>query len=176
MTIFQYCFPVTTDYFLNPCLRYVLDDEYTSSAGSKFPVRWSPPEVLLYCKFSSKSDIWAYGEQSACFQFPTAFLLSYNCKLLTIIRTFFSAFFYKLLGVLLWEVYTLGRLPYERLNNTEIVDQVSRGLRLFRPQLANEKVYSLMTTCWLEVNSFCVGLRASLEVTPMTPYRLMRLH
>ncbi|KAM8910321.1 tyrosine-protein kinase BTK [Spinachia spinachia] len=99
-----------TDFGLS---RYVLDDEYTSSAGSKFPVRWSPPEVLLYCKFSSKSDIWAYG-------------------------------------VLLWEVYTLGRLPYERLNNTEIVDQVSRGLRLFRPQLANEKVYSLMTTCWLE--------------------------
>ncbi|KAM4585827.1 tyrosine-protein kinase BTK [Fundulus diaphanus] len=97
-----------TDFGLS---RYVLDDEYTSSAGSKFPVRWSPPEVLLYCKFSSKSDIWAYG-------------------------------------VLMWEVYTLGKLPYERLNNTEIVDQVSRGLRLFRPQLANEKVYSIMTSCW----------------------------
>uniref|UniRef100_A0A3Q3JAS9 Tyrosine-protein kinase n=1 Tax=Monopterus albus TaxID=43700 RepID=A0A3Q3JAS9_MONAL len=93
-------------------LSYVLDDEYTSSAGSKFPVRWSPPEVLLYCKFSSKSDIWAY--------------------------------------VLMWEVYSLGRLPYERLNNTEIVEQVSRGLRLYRPQLANEKVYSIMTSCWLE--------------------------
>lgn len=93
--------------------RYVLDDEYTSSAGSKFPVRWSPPEVLLYCKFSSKSDIWAYG-------------------------------------VLMWEVYTLGRLPYDRLNNTEIVDQVSRGLRLYRPQLANDKVYSIMTSCWQE--------------------------
>ncbi|KAK7922021.1 hypothetical protein WMY93_008923 [Mugilogobius chulae] len=99
-----------TDFGLS---RYVLDDEYTSSVGSKFPVRWSPPEVLLYCKFSSKSDIWAYG-------------------------------------VLMWEVYTLGRLPYERLNNTEIVDQVSRGLRLYRPQLANEKVYSIMTDCWQE--------------------------
>ncbi|XP_072292186.1 tyrosine-protein kinase BTK [Eucyclogobius newberryi] len=99
-----------TDFGLS---RYVLDDEYTSSAGSKFPVRWSPPEVLLYCKFSSKSDIWAYG-------------------------------------VLMWEVYTLGRLPYERLSNTEIVDQVSRGLRLYRPQLANEKVYSIMTSCWQE--------------------------
>lgn len=97
-----------TDFGLS---RYVLDDEYTSSAGSKFPVRWSPPEVLLYCKFSSKSDIWAYG-------------------------------------VLMWEVYSMGRLPYERLNNTEIVDQVSRGLRLYRPQLANEKVYSIMSSCW----------------------------
>uniref|UniRef100_A0A3B5PSL6 Tyrosine-protein kinase n=1 Tax=Xiphophorus maculatus TaxID=8083 RepID=A0A3B5PSL6_XIPMA len=53
-----------TDFGLS---RYVLDDEYTSSAGSKFPVRWSPPEVLLYCKFSSKSDIWAYGEKSQLF-------------------------------------------------------------------------------------------------------------
>ncbi|XP_061895913.1 tyrosine-protein kinase BTK [Entelurus aequoreus] len=93
--------------------RYVLDDEYTSSAGSKFPVRWSPPEVLLYCRFSSKSDIWAYG-------------------------------------VLMWEVYTLGRLPYDRLNNNEIVDQVSRGLRLYRPQMACEKVYSIMSSCWLD--------------------------
>uniref|UniRef100_A0A674PGJ6 Tyrosine-protein kinase n=1 Tax=Takifugu rubripes TaxID=31033 RepID=A0A674PGJ6_TAKRU len=99
-----------TDFGLS---RYVLDDEYTSSVGAKFPVRWSPPEVLLYCKFSSKSDVWAYG-------------------------------------VLLWEVYTLGKLPYERLNNQEIVDKVSSGRRLYRPQLASEKVYAVMTSCWHE--------------------------
>ncbi|KAJ8255147.1 hypothetical protein GJAV_G00201480 [Gymnothorax javanicus] len=99
-----------TDFGLS---RYVLDDEYTSSAGSKFPVRWSPPEVLLYCRFSSKSDIWAFG-------------------------------------VLMWEVYTLGRMPYERLNNTEIVQKISSGLRLYRPQLANEPIYSIMTTCWCD--------------------------
>ncbi|KFO10046.1 Tyrosine-protein kinase BTK, partial [Balearica regulorum gibbericeps] len=74
--------------------RYVLDDEYTSSMGSKFPVRWSPPEVLLYSKFSSKSDVWAFG-------------------------------------VLMWEVYSMGKMPYERFNNSETTEHVIQGLRLY---------------------------------------------
>lgn len=41
--------------------RYVLDNEYMSSAGTKFPVRWSAPEVLNFNRFSSKSDVWAFG-------------------------------------------------------------------------------------------------------------------
>nr|XP_033799791.1 tyrosine-protein kinase BTK [Geotrypetes seraphini] len=93
--------------------RYVLDDEYTSSVGSKFPVRWSPPEVLLYSKFSSKSDVWAFG-------------------------------------VLIWEVYTLGKMPYERFNNSDTADHVTKGLRLYRPQLASERVYAIMHSCWHE--------------------------
>lgn len=43
------------------CGRYVLDDQYTSSSGAKFPVKWSPPEVFNFCKYSSKSDVWSYG-------------------------------------------------------------------------------------------------------------------
>ncbi|CAJ0940370.1 unnamed protein product [Ranitomeya imitator] len=39
---------------------YVLDDQYTSSCGAKFPVKWSPPEVFNYSKFSSKSDVWSF--------------------------------------------------------------------------------------------------------------------
>ncbi|XP_075369211.1 tyrosine-protein kinase BTK isoform X2 [Mycteria americana] len=93
--------------------RYVLDDEYTSSMGSKFPVRWSPPEVLLYSKFSSKSDVWAFG-------------------------------------VLMWEVYSLGKMPYERFNNSETTEHVIQGLRLYRPQQASERVYTIMYSCWHE--------------------------
>ncbi|XP_034063182.1 tyrosine-protein kinase TXK-like [Gymnodraco acuticeps] len=41
--------------------RYVLDNQYTSSSGAKFPVKWSPPEVLHYSKYSSKADVWSFG-------------------------------------------------------------------------------------------------------------------
>ena len=41
----------------------------------------------------------------------------------------------------MWEIHTLGKLPYERLDNQAIVDQVSKGYRLYRPQLANERVH-----------------------------------
>ncbi|KTG36225.1 hypothetical protein cypCar_00044278 [Cyprinus carpio] len=42
--------------------RYVLDDQYWSSSGAKFPVKWSAPEVFNFCKYSSKSDVWSFGQ------------------------------------------------------------------------------------------------------------------
>jgi hypothetical protein len=51
-------------FYPGTCCRYVLDDQYTSSGGTKFPIKWAPPEVLNYTRFSSKSDVWAYGKNS----------------------------------------------------------------------------------------------------------------
>ncbi|KAM9833101.1 tyrosine-protein kinase ITK/TSK isoform 1-T1 [Syngnathus typhle] len=93
--------------------RYVLDDQYTSSFCSKFPIKWSAPEVVKYCKFSSKSDVWSFG-------------------------------------VLMWEVYTEGRLPYENQSNGQVVDFLNAGMRLLKPRLAPEDVYLLMEWCWKE--------------------------
>ncbi|XP_023656564.2 cytoplasmic tyrosine-protein kinase BMX isoform X2 [Paramormyrops kingsleyae] len=93
--------------------RYVMDDQYTSSAGTTFPVRWSAPEVLSYTRFSSKSDVWAFG-------------------------------------VLMWEVYTLGKQPYEPHDNKQVAENVMRGCRLHRPQLASEKLHCLISSCWYQ--------------------------
>ncbi|XP_051919744.1 tyrosine-protein kinase Tec [Hippocampus zosterae] len=93
--------------------RYILDDQYTSSLGSKFPVKWSPPEVFNFCKYSSKSDIWSYG-------------------------------------VLMWEAFTEGRMPFEHSDNHEVVALVTEGHRLYRPKLATEAIYDIMQMCWQE--------------------------
>ncbi|XP_036419057.1 cytoplasmic tyrosine-protein kinase BMX-like [Colossoma macropomum] len=94
--------------------RYVLDDQYTSSVGTKFPVKWSAPEVLNYTKFSSKSDVWAFG-------------------------------------VLMWEVYSLGKQPYEHYDNARVAERVLQGHRLYRPQLATDQIYQVMKACWHEL-------------------------
>ncbi|XP_029855103.1 cytoplasmic tyrosine-protein kinase BMX [Aquila chrysaetos chrysaetos] len=94
--------------------RYVLDDLYTSSLGSKFPLKWSAPEVFHYTKFSSKSDVWAFG-------------------------------------ILMWEVFTLGKQPYELYDNMQVIEKVSQGYRLYRPQLASDIIYQIMYNCWHEL-------------------------
>ncbi|XP_039224236.1 tyrosine-protein kinase Tec isoform X3 [Crotalus tigris] len=93
--------------------RYVLDDQYTSSSGAKFPVKWCPPEVFNYSRFSSKSDVWSFG-------------------------------------VLMWEVFTEGKMPFETNTNYEVVTMITQGHRLFRPKLASKNIYDLMVKCWHE--------------------------
>ncbi|XP_042534145.1 tyrosine-protein kinase TXK isoform X1 [Dipodomys spectabilis] len=93
--------------------RYVLDDEYISSSGAKFPIRWSPPEVLHFNKYSSKSDVWSFG-------------------------------------VLMWEVFTEGKMPFENKSNLQVVEAVSSGFRLYRPYLAPMSIYKVMYSCWHE--------------------------
>lgn len=34
---------------------------YVAHAGAKFPIKWTAPEGLAYNKFSSQSDVWAFG-------------------------------------------------------------------------------------------------------------------
>ncbi|XP_062311054.1 tyrosine-protein kinase Tec isoform X1 [Osmerus eperlanus] len=119
--------------------RYVLDNQYTSSSGSKFPVKWSPPEVFNYCKYSSKSDVWSFG-------------------------------------VLMWEVFTRGRMPFEQSPNHQVVLMVSQGQRLYRPKMATAAIYHIMLRCWQEkpeerpsFSQLCELICDSLEVEGSSP-------
>ena len=51
-------------------------------------------------------------------------------------------------GVLLWEVVSLGYMPYTGCGNKEVMDLVTSGGRLDPPSNCPEPVYGIMTQCW----------------------------
>ncbi|CAH3187333.1 unnamed protein product, partial [Porites evermanni] len=53
-------------------------------------------------------------------------------------------------GVLLWEMSTLGGVPYPTLTNTELYRLLGAGYRMERPDMCSDDVYELMTDCWKE--------------------------
>lgn len=53
----------------------------------------------------------------------------------------------------MWEVFSLGKQPYDLYDNSEVVVKVSQGHRLYRPQLASDTIYQIMYSCWHEASA-----------------------
>lgn len=53
----------------------------------------------------------------------------------------------------MWEVFSLGKQPYDLYDNAQVVLKVSQGHRLYRPQLASDTVYQIMYSCWHEASA-----------------------
>lgn len=48
-----------------------------------------------------------------------------------------------LVGVLMWEVFTCGKMPYGRMKNSEVVDRVQKGNILERPKGCDKEIYEV---------------------------------
>ncbi|KAL9986760.1 hypothetical protein ACROYT_G000951 [Oculina patagonica] len=53
-------------------------------------------------------------------------------------------------GIVLWEMATMGGVPYPALTNSELCRQLKTGYRMERPDMCCDEVYELMTECWRE--------------------------
>ncbi|NWH48350.1 FES kinase, partial [Fregata magnificens] len=51
-------------------------------------------------------------------------------------------------GILLWEAFSLGAIPYTNLSNQQTREAVEQGVRLDPPEQCPEEVYRLMQRCW----------------------------
>ncbi|XP_034653781.1 ALK tyrosine kinase receptor [Drosophila subobscura] len=51
-------------------------------------------------------------------------------------------------GILLWEVFSLGRSPYPGQHNTQVMELVVRGGRLGTPTECPVSIYKIMADCW----------------------------
>lgn len=53
-------------------------------------------------------------------------------------------------GILMYEVFSLGKVPYETMNNVDMLEFLEEGRRLEMPESANELHYDLMKECWMD--------------------------
>ncbi|KAK6032624.1 immunoglobulin domain protein [Ostertagia ostertagi] len=51
-------------------------------------------------------------------------------------------------GILLYEIFTLGGLPYPTISNEDLLPKLLDGYRNTKPQYCHEDIYELMTRCW----------------------------
>ncbi|XP_078448712.1 tyrosine-protein kinase CSK isoform X3 [Lampetra planeri] len=51
-------------------------------------------------------------------------------------------------GILLWEIYSFGRVPYPRVPLKDVVEYVEDGYRMDPPELCPSTVSSAMSACW----------------------------
>ena len=58
------------------------------------------------------------------------------------------------IGVLMWEIFTGGDMPYGKMRNPEVVERVCHGKdHLHKPQSCPTDVYDLMKDCSRHVSN-----------------------
>ncbi|XP_030219314.1 tyrosine-protein kinase Lyn [Gadus morhua] len=51
-------------------------------------------------------------------------------------------------GVLLYEIITLGKIPYPGMNKSEVMSSIQRGYRMPQPADCPTELYDIMMSCW----------------------------
>ncbi|XP_023933017.1 tyrosine kinase receptor Cad96Ca-like [Lingula anatina] len=51
-------------------------------------------------------------------------------------------------GVLLWEIVTLGCLPYPGIPGADLARMLHSGYRMGKPDHCTQQVYAIMQKCW----------------------------
>ncbi|XP_069480605.1 tyrosine-protein kinase CSK isoform X2 [Ambystoma mexicanum] len=52
-------------------------------------------------------------------------------------------------GILLWEIYSFGRVPYPRIPLKDVVPRVEKGYKMEAPDGCPPVVYEVMKQCWI---------------------------
>ena len=69
-------------------------------------------------------------------------------------------------GVVLWEIFTFGKQPWYEHSNYEVIQQVTCGKILSKPDFCSEQIYKIMLSCWqqnpqdrLLIGEICILLK-----------------
>ena len=96
---------------------------YYQSTSGAFAVKWSAPVCIHFVNLLIFQEVAEYGKFS----------------LQTDIWSF---------GVTLFEIFSLGQIPYAYVPNEEIGLKIKQGHRLAQPELCPDDVYKMMLEMW----------------------------
>lgn len=51
---------------------------------------------------------------------------------------------------MLWEIFTLGQVPYPDIDNKDLLDFLSKGNRMPQPEYCPLELYAIMRNCWVK--------------------------
>ncbi|KAJ8673410.1 hypothetical protein QAD02_004672 [Eretmocerus hayati] len=51
-------------------------------------------------------------------------------------------------GIVIWEIFTVGEIPYQGMRIHKLLQLLDRGYRLEQPEYASDDVYEIMLWCW----------------------------
>eukprot|EP01117_Protostelium_nocturnum_P012030 TRINITY_DN4404_c0_g1_i1.p1 TRINITY_DN4404_c0_g1~~TRINITY_DN4404_c0_g1_i1.p1 ORF type:complete len:1716 (-),score=556.93 TRINITY_DN4404_c0_g1_i1:204-5351(-) len=51
-------------------------------------------------------------------------------------------------GIVVWEIFSFGMIPYSDMNNKDAVDKVMGGYRMSKPDRCPETLYETVLSCW----------------------------
>ena len=51
-------------------------------------------------------------------------------------------------GILMWEIFSLGEIPYPGMNSKEVIKQLKEGYRMDPPFNCPTEIFSMMSDCW----------------------------
>ena len=76
-------------------------------------------------------------------------------------------------GILLWEIFTFGKMPYFTQTNLEVIEQVSQGLHPNPPEGCPDGVSTLMLSCWKYLPDDRIKFENILESLSQIHYHLL---
>jgi serine/threonine protein kinase len=91
-----------------------MDTALYTSKGGKLPIKWMAIESLKQQEFTSKSDVYDWHLNDCINNKPYRFSWSY--------------------GVLLYELFTLGKTPYPTVQPSDMLAYLESGQRLPKPE------------------------------------------
>ncbi|XP_070551106.1 tyrosine-protein kinase CSK-like [Ptychodera flava] len=51
-------------------------------------------------------------------------------------------------GIVVWEIFSLGRCPYKNTPQCELISLLEKGHRMVSPDCCEDNIYEMMLSCW----------------------------